>query len=448
MRDLAPHLGSVATLPALGLAVGLAACGSSGGGDSAPDGIDPRPDAGVQGDSNDDAPIAPRAHVIYPLDRRHSPITPELVEYFASIDGANVVPGAERAFMKVGDSMTRASEFLRCFDGGTVDLADRAGLAPTIDYYMHGDAAGRTPYARVSDAAFNGATGELVLAGSPSPLASELAAFHARLGVVMLGSNDVRRGRSLDAFAGDLWAVADQLLDAGTLPLLSTIPANTGDAWADVQIPRFNLAIRGIAQGLQVPLVDLHRALSPLPNRGIGSDGVHLSIAPMGACVWTTAGLQYGYNTRNLVTVEMLNRVRAALAGVASDDVAEVRLGSGRADDPYRSSWPFADLGDTRTGDAVVDDHGCTNGRAQPGKELVYQLELPAQVRLHAQVIAGGATDVDIHVIAGGTCRGTGDREVIVTVGPGPVTIVVDTPDPASEGRFLIVAGPRVNPPS
>lgn len=428
-------------------AVACNAPDSPGAGTNAPD--DPRgPDAGVVVDGDvPDGGTTVRPRVIYPANRRHSPLTDEIVARIGDI--MLNAAGAERVFAKVGDSMTHAPEFLRCFDGGTVDLADRAGLQPAIDFFMMGNADGSSPYARVSIAAYNGATGATMLEGSPSPLASELAAIQPRLGVVMLGTNDVRRGRALADAWRDLWEISDRMLAARALPLLSSIPANTGDAWADVQIPRFNLGVRGIAQGRQVPFVDLHRALNALPGRGIGPDGVHLSVAPQGACVWTADGLQYGYNTRNLVSIEMLNRVRAAIAGDASDTSADYVVGAGLAADPYIASYPFADLGDTRGGQAVAGSHGCTGTTVapQPGNEVVYRVDLPAQVRLHAQVITRGATNVDVHVITDGTCRGSGADEVIATVGPGPVDIIVDTPAVGAEGEFLLVVGPRVNPP-
>ena len=63
-------------------------------------------------------------------------------------------------------------------------------------------------------------------------------------------------------------------------------------------------SVRAIAQGRGVPLVDLHHALTPLPNRGISQDGIHPSVAPSGACRLTSTGLQYGYNVRNLLTLD------------------------------------------------------------------------------------------------------------------------------------------------
>ena len=427
----------------------LVACGGGGADGNADDA-----DAGVDGgnaepgeDAGIDAPTdpGPLGRVLYPLDRRHSPITPEVVQRLSTMAAA---PRANQVFMKVGDSITFADEFLRCFDGGTVNLADRAALQPTIHHYLGGSIDDATPFMRASFSAYNGATSASLLEGSPSKLARELTASSARVGVTMIGTNDVRRGRSLDDLVTDLWTIVDAQLAAGTIPLLSSIPANSNDAWADVQIPRWNLAIRGLAQGRQVPFMDLHRALSPLPNRGLSSDGVHPSVAPAGACVWTSDALQYGYNMRNLVTIESLARVRAALAGTASDASATMLSGEGTAAAPHVVPYPFADLGDTRTGEALASTHGCGSMRANPGREVVYTIDLPAQVRLHAQVIDRGATDVDLHVIQGGDCKGAGDSSVVVTVGPGPVTIVVDTPAEANEGEFLLVLGPRVNPPA
>ena len=413
----------------------VAGCGSSN-----PDDTGASPDAGSDASPGAaDAAVdpLPAQRVLYTFDRRHSPITPELVDRLAAV--GSTATGGDLVFAKVGDSMSADREFLHCFDGGIVDLGDRAALASTIDHYMAGNAAGLSPFRRNSAAAYNGATAETLLAGTPPPLDEELAAIAPRLAVIMIGTNDIRRGGELGTFAANLWRVTERALANGTIPLLSTIPANTGDPWADVQIPRTNLAIRGIAQGLQVPFVDLHRALSPLPNRGISSDGVHLSVAPGGGCLWTSDGLQHGYNTRNLVTIEQLNRLRSALAGTASDPSAPTLAGAGLASDPFVVPWPFADIGDTRDGEALVGEHGCTSGRAQPGKELVYELTLPSQVRLHAQVITRDGTAVDVHVLAGGTCRASGDNSVIVTVGPGTIQIVVDTPVETGEGEFLLV---------
>jgi hypothetical protein len=426
------------------LAGGLTACGSSPDdpGNVPPDasgdgGSDP-------GDGGVEPPASPR--VLYGFDRRHSPITRDVMERLRAIASAS--SGDQRVFAKVGDSMTYDNQFLRCFDGGNVDLGERVGLRPTIEYYLAGDADGSSPFARNSISAFNGATAEAMLADTPSRLERELAEIRPLLGVVMLGTNESRRGVPLDTFARNLWTIIDRMLEAGTIPLVSTIPANTSDAWADVQIPRFNLAIRGIAQGRQIPFVDLHRTLNSLPNRGISNDGVHLSVAPGGGCLWTASGLQHGYNTRNLVTIESLYVARLALEGTPSDDAAITLAGSGTPDDPYLAPWPFADIADTRRGEATITDHGCPGGRAQPGKELVYHFDLPRQVRLHAQVITRGSTDVDLQVIVDGACRARGDDSVTVTVGPGPIQIIVDTPVDDAEGEFLLVAGPRVNPPS
>lgn len=73
----------------------------------------------------------------------------------------------------------------------------------------------------------------------------------------MLGTNDNRYGRSVDAFGADLWTVVDRLRAQGVIPILSTIPPTTSDPYAAARIPLFNRVIRALAQGRSIPLVDL-----------------------------------------------------------------------------------------------------------------------------------------------------------------------------------------------
>ena len=345
-------------------------------------------------------------------------------------------------FAKIGDSITAAPEFLRCFDGGPVVLGTAAPLAPTIAHFLQGDAAGRSPFARVSVAAIAGATVQDALAGSPCAVERELDTIDPRIAVIMFGTNDVRYGRSLEAFAADLWTLVDLVIARGTIPLLSTIPANNGDAWADARIPWFNRAIRAIAQGRRIPLVDLHHVLAPLPARGLSSDGIHPSVAASGGCLLTEVGLTYGYNARNLITIEALDRTRAALGGSPADATAPVRAGRGLVGDPFIGALPLLDLHDTRAGVAAIASYGC-GGPAQVGHEVVYRLALSAPVTIEAHVITRGQTDVDVHLLVGGAtptaCVASGDRRVTATVGPGTAFIVVDAPAVASEGEYLLI---------
>jgi hypothetical protein len=259
----------------------------------------------------------------------------------------------------------------------------------------------------------------------------------------MFGTNDVRYGRSVWDFAADLWTIVDRLRARGVVPIVSTIPSTT-DASSDERVPLFNLVIRGLAQGRQVPLVDFHLALDPLPAHGISSDGIHPSEASGGACLLTATGLQFGYNMRNLVTLEALDRARRALAGEAADASAPVRVGKGTHAEPFVGTLPLVDLDDTRTGEAGFA-HYLPCGGHSTGRERVYRLELAQATTLDAYVI-DRSDDVDIHILSGlaeSDCLATGDRSLTTTVGPGTIYVVVDSHSSATEGEYLLVIQPR-----
>lgn len=201
-------------------------------------------------------------------------------------------------FAKVRDSITDTASFAACFDGGTVDLGAHGGLAATLDYFMLGRIGNATPFARDSEAARGGWTVQDVLAGAPCALDRELTAAPPRLAVMLLGTNDNRFGRTLDAYAVDLWTAVDRMLARGVVPILSTLPPMQSYPEADARVPLFSHVVRAIAQGRGVPLVDLYSELLLLPDQGLSSDGLHPSVAPSGGCVLSAGGLAYGYNVR------------------------------------------------------------------------------------------------------------------------------------------------------
>jgi hypothetical protein len=254
----------------------------------------------------------------------------------------------------------------------------------------------------------------------------------------MFGTNEARYGWTYDEFGTHLWNLVDASIGRGVVPILSTIPPNAGYPAADARVPTFNRIIRAIAQGRGVPLVDFHRELDPLPNRGISSDGLHPSVSPSGGCVLTSAGLQYGYNVRNLLTLEALTRTNAALAGSAPDSAPAI-AGTGTEADPFTSTLPLVDLGDTRVASGHVD-HGCGSSS---GHEVAYRISLASPTTLDVLVVDRPGTDVDIRIVANGTCVATGDTSTFATVPAGSAYVLVDARSAASEGEFLVVIQPR-----
>jgi peptidoglycan/LPS O-acetylase OafA/YrhL len=401
----------------------------------APDAAPPSDAAAVPGDGP-----APLGRVIYTEGDVQSPITSDMTGELTAI--AAQAPAAEDVFGKIGDSMTATASFVTCFDGPAVDLGAHPTLADPLAYFQAGDADGATPYGRVSLAATGGWMTADVLAGTPSPLDREVTAIAPRYGVVLLGTNDVRSGRTVDAFGADLWTIVDSLRARGAIPILSTMPAMHGDPESNARIPLFNRVVRAIAQGRSLPLVDLHQALSALPNEGISADGIHPTVAPEGACALTTDGLRYGYNQRNLLSLTALDRARRARSGETLDTNAPRRIGAGSHADPFRGQLPLADLADTRAGEAGFASYPRC-GVTATGHEIVYRLDLAAQVAIDAFVIDRDPVDVDVAILAGtlaaASCVAGGDHGASATVGPGPVFVVVDSRSPTSEGEFVLV---------
>ena len=77
--------------------------------------------------------------------------------------------------------------------------------------------------------------------------------------------------RAIFHFADQLWNIVDYLTERGVVPVLFTIPPRKDKLKAGVWVPRYNAAIRGIAQARSVPLVDYHLALRKLPGGGLAA---------------------------------------------------------------------------------------------------------------------------------------------------------------------------------
>ena len=397
-------------------------------------------DGGVAPDApanSGDASVPPPGRELYVEGAIQSPITADIASALQA--HAQQTSRQDRVFAKVGDSITAASEFLNCFDG-SVNLGNNSQLSSTLSYFRGGNAAGTSPFSRFSDSARSGWATYDELMGSPTPLEREVTATSPRYAIVMLGTNDLRFSRTYDAANGDLWTIVDNLLGAGVVPILSTIPANYADASVNARIALYNRFVRAIAQGRGIPLVDYHRAMRALSREGISNDSIHPSVSASGACVLTDAGLAYGYNLRNLLSLEALDRAKRAVAGSALDPDQPRRTGSGTHGDPVRTDLPLIDLGDTRLGDAGLANY-C--GLVGSGHEIVYRIDLPASRSLSATIVDRGAVEVDVAILEGAldpnACRAVGDRAASATVAAGPAYIVVDSRAATSEGEFLLV---------
>ena len=264
----------------------------------APRSADAPPIADAGADAPPDAAeLAPR----YTSDRTLSPITAAVARNLRNIAAQNGDFLQDDVFAKIGDSITVDTHFVACFAGTGVDLDGRAELQPAIDTFVARDAAGSSSFERVSLAATVGWSADSAIAGDPSPVDEEVAAIMPRYAVVMFGTNDAA-SRSIYTYAASLWTIVDTLAAEGVVPIMSSVPPNSQSTTVDAVVPRFNAVSRGLAQARLFPYMDYYKEMAPLPNRGLGPDGLHPSVDAAGSCKLDAAGLQFGYNVRNLIT--------------------------------------------------------------------------------------------------------------------------------------------------
>ncbi len=387
-----------------------------------PDDPDMAPPEPVEGPAN------------YPAGQTQSPITPAVAESLRAI--AARVPRQGDVFSKIGASSTVSQSFMQCFAGDDIALDGRDHLLDTIEHFAAGDAGGSDPYTRESLSATVGWSALSAIAGDPSPLQREVDAADPRFAIVMYGTNDIQR-RDIDGYAGDLLTIVETLTAQGVIPLLSSIMPRDDDPEADLLVPSYNAVVRGVAQGHQVPFIDFHRELLPLPDHGLSGDRLHPSVyRPAGAraCDFGPEGLGYGYNIRNLITITALDRARAILDGEPAPDPPQpLAVQAGTFDDPHPiTALPYTHLADTRdAGQDLVDGYpACDAGQDESGPERVYRLVLDRPTIIRAWVLDRGDVDVDLHLLGdrdAASCLDRDHREIVASLDPGEWWLVADT---------------------
>lgn len=387
----------------------------------------------------------------YPFDQVHSPITPDIAAAMVAI----AAKGAKNdgVFAKVGGASTASANFAYCLATPDMIVGLPLELQPTVDYFNANAAGiGKTSFNRESVAAMPGWTAADVIVGAPAPVVSEVTTINARFAVVLLGTHELDQPQpdTLYTFADNLVAVVDTLIAAGTVPILSTLPDRTQPPGIEVYVPRYNAVIRAVAQGRKVPLVDLNLALAGLPTRGLAADGIDLSVAldpNMAPLPCSFDMVVDGYNERNLVTLEVLERARQVVVegAPAPDATAPTLLGAGTLAEPIAiPGLPFVDFRSTAdSASDVLDGYaGACLSMGSDGPEYVYELTVAAPTTIRAMVFDAGAVDVDLHLMTqtdSATCVKRGDRELEGPLQPGTYYLSVDTLGVATPGDFAFV---------
>lgn len=395
--------------------------------------------------NNPPAPAGPTRYLHGPLVQ---PITTSVVESMAAIRSASAGPD-DGVFMKVGASGTVNTANLTCFGPTSsyrVDLDGRDELQATIDRFNVVQFAGQTSWDRTTQAAEVGRSAGWAQSGSPSPIAREISDLNPRFALVNYGTNDmqlgVTHGSALWPFYDNMVQLLDGLTAQGIVPILTGLNPRSDSATAALWVPAYNAATRALAESRQLPYIDLYLAAKDLPDRGLISDGIHGNAYSDGGsqpCVFTAAGLQFNYNVRNLLTLQLLDSVAKSLLDGASAGEQNPRAwaGDGSPGAPFEVDvLPFSHHADTsRSPNSEIDSYpGCDNGQNESGPEYSYRLELDAPTPLRIMLF-DQAADIDVHLLDGATCVARNDRMIEGTFGPGTYTIVTDT--------FVSSSGPQ-----
>ncbi len=254
-------------------------------------------------------------------------IVPEISATASALYTAGLAAGNNpHIFSKLGDCMTENEHFLVTFAEGQYDLGPYADLQAVLDQYSGVPARAGDwqldSFATVGLAAAAGfnIAGPLDATwanpqwceGGESPAACEFRVAQPSVAVIMFGTNDVA---FTDAATFDYFyrTLVIKTLDAQVLPILSTFPTRPEDEAKSLLL---NQVVVQIALDYDLPLLNLNRALAPLPHHGVDpNDTIHLSVPPEGqgrVDQFTPESLQYGFTVRNLVTLQALQAVLAA----------------------------------------------------------------------------------------------------------------------------------------
>ncbi len=308
--------------------------------------------------------IAFAAHAANPADL---PIIPTIDAPLKARLQAILADGATKGnradvFAKVGDSITYSFEYLHGVGCGVENLASHSTLTTTIAYFR--STTFPESYAtaiegekqvthcpptsnalnRVSAAAVVGWGAQNALEpvdttvhpecnNGEIALDCELRLLKPGIALIMFGTNHI--GIGLDSnFQASLTSVVDAVIAQGVIPVLSTIPARL-DQPNGVPLTPFvdeaNRQIIAVAEDRQVPLWNFWRALQDpaMVNQGLKTDNVHPNTFGWdfnmpGSVDFSTEGLRYGYNQRNLTALQVL----AKLKTIVIDDGAPDEVGT------------------------------------------------------------------------------------------------------------------------
>jgi hypothetical protein len=235
-------------------------------------------------------------------------------------------------FAKIGDSITASPSFLQALACRAPRLGAWSELRGTVEFF------GETPvppgseeaqcsvsnsYSRVGVAAVPGWRAVDALSrleaspecGDLPAVSCELQLLRPSVALIMFGTNDLTDFTAVQ-FRRDMARVARLVAEAGTIPVMSTIPPRARWPFSS-RVARFNAEIAALAENRALPLWNYWRQMVEpgVPAQGLGEDGVHPSALcpPCTEIDFRPERLRQGYALRNLGALRVLDRLRRAI---------------------------------------------------------------------------------------------------------------------------------------
>lgn len=283
---------------------------------------------------------------------RTTPVVPQITgkvrgKHIATLRRGRRLGNRVNVFAKVGDSISESPAFAQALGCGrwtaqrpdrlrpVVRLFSRRVLTGTSAYCPRVDSFSRNSAATLSGKASDwpltpGAAVDPSCGSDETPLACEIRLIRPAYALVLIGTNDLALAAALGGdpvpgFVANVTHIVQTARSSGVVPILSTIPRRADLPDSEPEVRALNSAVHAVARRMRAPLIDLWRALEPLPDHGLARDGIHLSLFGGPDCAGpcdpntcmpgcrpgnlTAAGVAYGYNARNLITALTLSRL-------------------------------------------------------------------------------------------------------------------------------------------
>ncbi|HLP08303.1 MAG TPA: SGNH/GDSL hydrolase family protein, partial [Opitutaceae bacterium] len=188
-----------------------------------------------------------------------SPITPEIKSHLRAVKLRGDALGRSPGILgQWGDSITNSVAYLGgvgCWGMITVPPADGHDYVPVLLWMGASPGTNSSPLYRFKGGNYCNDSGWRV----PNALAvvdDAIVRANPSWSLTMYGTNDIRQSSwSPAVYNAQLQRLVQINIDAGVVPVLSTIPPCTG---YDTRVTEANAVVRQVATRMRIPLVDLH----------------------------------------------------------------------------------------------------------------------------------------------------------------------------------------------